>query len=63
MKLGTVRGKGGADRVAAAAGDSGRGHPGRVIAEDPTGNLTRLGGTDKVTVSGIGALGNPVETR
>jgi hypothetical protein len=63
MKLGTVRGKGGADRVAAAAGDSGRGHPGRVIAEDPTGNLTGLGGPGEAGISGIDVLGNPVETR
>jgi hypothetical protein len=63
MKLGTVRGKGGADRVAAAAGDSGRGHQGRVIAEDSTGNPAELGGPVEVTISGIGALSNPVETR
>ncbi len=69
MKLGTVRGKGGADRVAAAGGDSGRGQQGRVIAEDSTGNLTELGspvelgGPGEVTISGIGALRNPVETR
>jgi len=63
MKLGTVRGKGGADRVAAAVGDSGRGQQGRVIAEDSTGNLTELGSPVEVTFSGIGALSNPVETR
>jgi hypothetical protein len=57
MKLGTVRGKEGADRLAAAVGDSGRG--GRVIA----GNLAGLGGPGEVAVPGIGALGNPVETR
>ena len=63
MKLGTVRGKGGADRVAAAVGDSGRGHQVRVTAEGSTGNLTGPGGPGEVTISGIGARGNPVETR
>jgi hypothetical protein len=61
MKLGAVRGKGGADRVAAAVGDSGRGHQGQVVAEGAAGNLTGLGGPGEVTMSGIGALGNPVE--
>ena len=63
MELGTVRGKGGADRVAAAVSDSGRGHPGRVIAEDPTGSLTGPGRPGEVTIPGIGVLGHPVETR
>jgi hypothetical protein len=63
MKLGTVRGKGGADRVAAAVGDSGRGHQGRVIAEGSTGSLAELGGPGEVTIPGIGVLGKPVETR
>ena len=63
MKLGTVRGKGGADRVAAAVGDSGRLHQVRVTAEGSTGNLTEPGSPGEVTFSGIGALSNPVETR
>ena len=63
MQLGTVRGKGGADRVAANVGDSGRGHQGRVTAEGSTGNLTEPGSPGEVTFSGIGALSNPVETR
>ena len=63
MKLGTVRGKGGADRVAAAGGDSGRGHQGRVIADDSAGNLTGFGGPGEATISGIGILSNPAKTR
>ncbi len=62
MKLGRVRGKGGADRVAAAVGDSGRGHQGRVTAEGSTGNLAEPGGPGELTISGIRALSNPVET-
>jgi len=63
MRLGRVWGKSGADRVAAAVGDSGRGRQGRVIAEDPAGNLAGLGGPGEVTIPGIGALGDRVETR
>jgi hypothetical protein len=62
MKLGAVRGKGGADRVAAAVGDSGRGQQSQVVVEGATGNLTGVGGPGEVTISGIGALSNPVET-